>query len=122
MIFKLTKKHFKISFLFIIFVIMIVIAKKPIDNYLERTGDKPQLLENKEYRVLSWVYYDSNIQSWIKREDDFLNPIKAEFYIKVINEEGLEHEYWNDYFLPTEEVRNIKIDRILNDTNDRRSN
>jgi hypothetical protein len=101
---------------------MIVIAKKPIDNYLERTGDKPQLLENKEYRVLSWVYYDSNIQSWIKREDDFLNPIKAEFYIKVINEEGLEHEYWNDYFLPTEEVRNIKIDRILNDTNDRRSN
>jgi hypothetical protein len=31
----------------------------------------------------------------------------------VINEDGIEHDYWNDYFLSSEELRDIKIDKIL---------
>ena len=50
---------------------------------------------------------------WIRRTDDFINPKKASFFIKVINENGEAADFWNDYFLSSEEMRDIKIDKIL---------
>jgi hypothetical protein len=104
---------------------MIVVARNngPLyDNYdghKERSG----LLEGREYKVISWSYNKSNhngriftetdIDSGLKGSGYFANIKEPRFFIKVINEDGIEHDYWNDYFLSSEELRDIKIDKIL---------
>lgn len=77
----------------------------------ERRG----LLEGKVYDVIEWSYQDHNIRPghWVNRTDDFINPKEPRFWIKVINEDGVKHTYWNDYFLSSEEVRCIKLEEIL---------
>lgn len=42
----------------------------------------------------------------------FLNPKKPSFWVRVINEDGIQHDYWNDYFLSTEEMREYKLEEI----------
>ena len=104
---------------------MIVVARNngPLyDNYdghKERSG----LLEGREYKVISWSYNKSNhngriftetdIDSGLKGSGYFANIKEPRFFITVINEDGIEHDYWNDYFLSSEELRDIKIDKIL---------
>jgi hypothetical protein len=92
---------------------MIVIARNngpiyEIDGSRERRG----LIEGKEYTVIEWSYQDTS-GSWIKRKDDFVNPKEPKFFIKVVNEDSITHDYWNDYFLSSKEIRHIKIDKIL---------
>jgi hypothetical protein len=72
------------------------------------------LIEGKTYDVIKWSYQDHNISPgyWINRTDDFLNPREAKFYIKVINEDGIEHDYWNDYFLSSAEMRDYKLEQL----------
>ncbi len=89
---------------------MILIARNN-GPYYEGIG-RMGLLEGKKYRVISWSY-QMPLGNWIRRTDDFINPEKASFFIKVINEEGKEADFWNDYFLSSEEMRDIKIDKIL---------
>lgn len=92
---------------------MIVVARNNGLSYdsIERGG----LKEGKVYDVIQWSYQDHTISPghWINRNDDFLNPKEPKFFIKVINEYGEESEYWNDYSLSSEEMRDIKIDKIL---------
>ena len=100
---------------------MIVVARNngPLcDNYeghKERTG----LLEGKEYNVISWAYNngrrftETDIDSGLKGVGYFANIKEPRFFIKVINEYGIEHDYWND---PT--LREFKIKMIMNDKED----
>ena len=102
--------------------LMIVVARNngPLcDNYdghKERTG----LLEGKEYNVISWAYNngrrftETDIDSGLKGVGYFANIKEPRFFIKVINEYGIEHDYWNDYFLSSEEFRDMKLNQILN--------
>jgi hypothetical protein len=77
------------------------------DGSMERRG----LLKGKEYDVISWSYQKDG--SWTTGIGPFLNRKKAEFFIKVINEDGVEADYWNDYFLSSEEVRDLKINLLI---------
>jgi len=43
------------------------------------------------------------------------NPKKPEFYIDIIDDRGIKHSVWNDYFYSTIEMRQMKLKRILND-------
>jgi hypothetical protein len=88
---------------------MIVVARNNGPLYF---GRRMGLLEGKEYKVISWSY-QKPLGNWIRRTDDFINPKKASFFIKVINENGEAADFWNDYFLSSEEMRDIKIDKIL---------
>ena len=87
---------------------MIVIARNNGPFYAYPDGVKRHgLITGKEYQVIEWAYRFP--QHWVTRTDDFINPKEAKLYIKVINEDGVAHDYWNDYFLSTEEVRELKI-------------
>ncbi len=94
---------------------MKVIARNngPLNDLRIREG----LIEGKEYDVVRWSYQDHNIKPgyWVTRTDDFINPKEPRFFIKVINENGVEHDYWNDYFLSSEEVRDMKLEELLYD-------
>jgi hypothetical protein len=94
---------------------MILIARNNGPTPWEFINDesyKPSdLIQGKEYKVVSWHYNDNG--NWVTRVDDFINPGKAKFYVTVVNEHGVEADYWNDYFLSTEEVRQISIDKLL---------
>lgn len=65
------------------------------------------LLQGREYEVIEWSY--SKNSQWVKRTDDFINPREAKFFIKVINAYGQPASFWNNYFLSTEEVRDLKL-------------
>jgi hypothetical protein len=94
---------------------MIVIARnngpfyEKFDGLKERRG----IIENKEYNVISWAYNQNG--EWFIETDDFINIKEPKFYIRIINEDGFEHDYWNDYFLSNEEIRDIKIENLLNE-------
>jgi hypothetical protein len=77
------------------------------DGYYIRKG----LLKGKEYDVISWSYQKGG--RWIVSTDSFVNQPFPEFFIKVINEDGIEADYWNDYFLSLDEVRDLKINLLL---------
>lgn len=80
------------------------------DKYTLRSG----LRRGKVYNVIKWSYQDHNIAPghWVNRTDNFTNPKEARFWIRVINEDGIEHDYWNDYFLSSEEVRELKLEEL----------
>lgn len=88
---------------------MKVIARN--NGPIYKDGIRRGLREGKEYEVIS---YSERVND--RRKDcygDFYNPSGYKFYIRVVNEFGTAHDYWNDYFLSTEEIRDIKIDNIL---------
>ena len=98
---------------------MIVIARNngPIyenwDGSIERRG----LVKGKEYEVIFWTYSlvpDKNGYVFTETTD-FINIKETRFFIRVINEDGVEHDYWNDYFLSNDEIRDIKIKNLLNE-------
>lgn len=96
---------------------MIVIARNSGPFYEDFKGNKERrgLIEGKVYDVIQWAYQDHSISPghWVTRTDNFSNPKEAKFFIKVINEDGIAHDYWNDYFLSSEEMRDYRIDNIL---------
>lgn len=95
---------------------MKVIAVNNGTFYFNSNGieERRGLIKDKEYDVISWSY-QKPIGHWIIRTDtdNFVNPKKPKFFIKVINEDGQEHDYWNDYFLSTDEMRELKLNEIL---------
>jgi hypothetical protein len=74
-------------------------------------GERRGLIQGKSYQVISYSKQEDGI--WYSLTGEFINPKEARFFIKVVNEEGIEADYWNDYFLSTEEMREIKIDKLL---------
>jgi hypothetical protein len=94
---------------------MKVIARNngPYSENYDGSKSRKGLIKGKSYDVIEWAYRNQNGHSFIKRTDDFINPKEYKFYIKVINEDGIPHDYWNDYFLSSQELRDAKIDEIL---------
>ena len=93
---------------------MKVIAKNdgPIFQKWDGTTERQGLKEGKEYDVIEWAYQDEP-GHWVVRTDGFLNPKEPKLFIKVVNEFGRQADYWNDYFLSSEEMREIKLMSLL---------
>lgn len=72
------------------------------------------LIKGKVYDVIRWSYQDHSIMPgyWVNRTDDFINPKDPKFWIRVISEDGIEHDYWNDYFLSSLEMRELKLEEL----------
>ena len=47
------------------------------------------------------------------KEENFYIPKEAKFLIVVLNNKNESWIFWNDYFLSTEEMRDGKIDTLL---------
>ena len=96
---------------------MKVIAKNngPIFEKWDGTRERQGLKEGKVYDIIEWAYQDEP-GHWVVRTDtdNFLNPKETKFFIKVVNEFGKQADYWNDYFLSSEEMRERKLNRLLN--------
>lgn len=92
---------------------MIVVARNNGPFYEDFNGNRRRsgLIEGKAYDVVEWVVH--NDTKWITQSGDFINPKEPMFFVKVLNEDGILHDYWNDYFLSSKEMRDIKIDNIL---------
>jgi hypothetical protein len=92
---------------------MKVIARNngPFHQSYDDSSIRKGLLKGKEYDVISRSYQKGG--RWIVRTDSFANPEKPEFFIRIINEDGIEADYWNDYFLSLDEVRDLKINLLL---------
>ena len=90
---------------------MIVIARNNGPIY-KGSEERRGLKEGKYYDVIQWSYQNT-LGVWITETKDFINPKEPKFYVKVINEDGISHDYWNDYFLSSKEMRDYKIDNIL---------
>lgn len=92
---------------------MKVIARNNGPFYQDFKGNKERrgLIEGKAYDVVEWSVHNGG--KWVAQSGDFINPKEAKFFIKVINEDGIAHDYWNDYFLSSKEMRDYKIEKIL---------
>lgn len=89
---------------------MIVIARNngPYRRNVGRAG----LLKGKSYKVISWSYH-SPMGTWQENTQERDIPKSTQFMIRIINEDGREADYWNDYFLSTEEIRDLKIEQLI---------
>jgi hypothetical protein len=76
-----------------------------------RAVQNGELIKDKIYHVIYWSETDSS-GYWVYRTDYFINPREANFYIRVISEDGKPYTYWNDYFLSTEEAREFILEKI----------
>lgn len=94
---------------------MIVIARNNGPLYENWDGSKERrgLVKGKEYEVIFRTYNQNGYV--FTKTNDFLNIKEPRFFIRVINEDGVEHDYWNDYFLSNDEIRDIKIKKLLNE-------
>jgi hypothetical protein len=90
---------------------MIVVSIKEGPKY--NGSNKGCLTPGKEYEVLGMS--DPAISESRRQPPPLYNPIRAEFVLYVIDDNGHHHAIWNDYFYPTEKefLRNMKIDQIL---------
>ncbi len=79
------------------------------------------LTPGKEYEAIS-IRIPNNLykkEVWAKRAGQTIlgelkyNPRDPKFYIKVIDDNGREHDIWNDYFLSTEEIREMNLNKLL---------
>lgn len=74
------------------------------------------LSPGKEYKVIS-VEFPNTInerqyhQVYINGELKY-NPKECKFYIKVIDDNNRSHYIYNDYFLSTEEVREMNLNKL----------
>lgn len=83
---------------------MIVIAKTIGPKY--NGSEVGCLTPGKEYKAIEISYQVNSV--WVKKELTY-NPEEPRFYIKVIDDNGKEHDIWNDYFLSTKEIRLRKL-------------
>lgn len=91
---------------------MIVIARNNGPWYNDILGkDRKDLLEGNSYTVIERSYRN-NRGHWVVKTGNFINPRESKFFIRVINENGFVNDYWNDYFLSTDEMRDIKLEEL----------
>jgi len=88
---------------------MKLIARTDGPNYNGVIGSGA-LTTGKEYESIQIAYPVNG--NWIYENTLNYNPRKPLFYIKVINDKGREADYWNDYFLSTEEMRDNKLKEL----------
>ena len=95
---------------------MKVIARNngPIFKKWDGSEERRGLKKGKIYDVIHWSY-QKPLGVWIFETKDFINPREPKFFIKVVNENGNEAVYWNDYFFSGEEIRDVKISKLLNE-------
>jgi hypothetical protein len=94
---------------------MIVIARNNGPIYKNPDGSSEErrgLIQGKSYQVVEWAKHNGN--NWVKQSSNLVNPKEAKYFIKVINEWGQAHDYWNDYFLSDEEMKTLIRDNKLN--------
>lgn len=85
---------------------MIVIAKN-LSNKKDLC-----LTPGKQYKVLA-TYNQNRNGIWSTSTQNFsFNPADARFFITVIDDNGRKHDFWNDYFLSTYEIRLNKLNEI----------
>lgn len=91
---------------------MKVIARNngPLYKNPDGTRERRGLIEGKTYQVIEWAKH--NGVTWVPQKGDFLIPKEPKYFIKVINEWGQAHDYWNDYFLSAEEMRDLKLNKL----------
>lgn len=71
------------------------------------------LTTGKEYEPIHISYQEEHsLCTWKYEKTLNYNPREPKFYIKVINDKGREADYWNDYFLSTEEMRDLKLNKL----------
>lgn len=71
------------------------------------------LTPGKEYKVVG-IDNEFNLPIRCKyKEENFYIPKEAKFLIVVLNNKNESWIFWNDYFLSTEEMRDGKIDTLL---------
>lgn len=69
------------------------------------------LTPGKKYEVLH-MSYQNQPGYWVD-EELIYNPRNPKFYIRIKEDDnGRPHDIWNDYFLSTEEMRDIKIEEL----------
>jgi hypothetical protein len=88
---------------------MRLIARTDGPNYNGIIGSGA-LTTGKEYELIGIAYAEDG--NWKYEKTLNYNPRKPKFYIKVINDMGREADYWNDYFLSTEEMRDLKLNEL----------
>jgi len=83
-------------------------------------GQEGNLTPGKQYEVISISIQrkESGIGiNWLDEpivpESTYYNPKSPEFFINIINDRGTKGSYWNDYFLSTEEIRELSLEKIL---------
>lgn len=65
---------------------------------------------DKSYEIIKICNIKTNYQGVI---DGSFNPDDTSFYIRVIDDRGVIHDIWNDYFYSTAELREIKLNNLL---------
>ncbi len=40
------------------------------------------------------------------------NPKDPKFYVRILDDNNHLHDFWNDYFLSTEEIREINLNKL----------
>ena len=79
-----------------------------------------KLVPGHKYEVL-YISYSGSSERFEMKD----NPREARFYIRVKDDTDInswsiwfsgEHTYWNDYFLSTEEMREMQLNDMLNET------
>jgi len=86
-------------------MIKFVVAKSIVPKHNGEEGTEP-LTVGKRYKV-EHIYIDGRMPD--------INPYNPKFYIIVIDDYGDSHSLWNDYFYSTEEMRELELDKILNE-------
>ena len=76
---------------------MIVIARNNGPIY-KGSEERRGLKEGKSYNVIQWSYQNPS-GVWITETKDFINTKEPKFYVKVINEDGIAHDYGNNYYI-----------------------
>jgi hypothetical protein len=64
------------------------------------------------YEVVAVSYFDIELVEFVKKDELLFNPREAKFFIKIKLDNGMTGDYWNDYFLSTDEVRDINLYRL----------
>lgn len=79
-----------------------------------------KLIKGHRYEVVSISYAGDQV----KHPMPDINPRKPKFFIRIKDDTGInawsmwftgEHDYWNDYFLSTEEMRELNLNEILDE-------
>lgn len=97
-----------------------VIARNEGPITKEYVPNNSKLVKGHKYEVLFISYPGDQV----KHPMPDINPREPKFYIRVKDDTDTnawsmwftgEHDYWNDYFLSTEEMRELNLNEILDE-------
>lgn len=93
---------------------MNVIARKTGPKY---TNGIEGIILGKEYEIVS--YNKHNGHQWesfyLKENESIIIPMKPILLIQVRDERGVVSSFWNDYFFSSEEMRDQKLNKLLDE-------